>query len=225
MTDIERLEDRLTAVERTVIDGDHEFDDLDDLATLADAIDRIDQNLADLESRVADLEARSESIQGYITNVDSINEDVAKQAASAVAATESLQERVEKLEQKATQEENVDKYRPMAGSNGGSPTQLSDDGEIGETVDELVADTEREHTLGTPGQNGHSTAADGQQPLGTQNSNGSSDDEVSNADPQEVKARFDAQEPAQTDVETDSTGDDDDQDGGGFLASLKSALS
>lgn len=223
MTDIDRLEDRLTAVERTIIDGDHDFDDLDDVATLADAIERLDGQFDALESRVAQLEARSDSLEGYVTNVDSINEDVTKQAASAVAATESLEERVSELEAEIDSTEHVEKYRPTAGGNADSAANLTDDTSVEQTVDRIVADTDREHTLGTPGDDGQSRTRP--EPATPGRGDDSQQNEVRDADPQDVRARFDAQDGTDDHEQNDDDDPDETETSGGFLSSLKDAFS
>uniref|UniRef100_UPI003F55792C DUF7310 family coiled-coil domain-containing protein n=1 Tax=Halosimplex halobium TaxID=3396618 RepID=UPI003F55792C len=98
MTDIERLDERLTAVERAVVDGDYELDELAEVATLADDLDRLESRIDDIEGRLADLEARSESVEGFVGRVRSVNEDVEQQADAAIAAVDRLERRVDDLE-------------------------------------------------------------------------------------------------------------------------------
>lgn len=83
MTAIERLEDRVAAVERAALDGDHDFDDLAELASVVERVERIEDRIGTLESRVADLEARAESVEGYVANVRSVTEGVEDDAAVA----------------------------------------------------------------------------------------------------------------------------------------------
>lgn len=173
MPDIERLEERLSAVERTVIDGEHDFDELADLAEVIDRLERIEGRLEEIESRVADLEGRTDSMRGYITNVDSINESVEKQSAAALAAVESLERRVDDIGRRAadddasegqsiadreagklsTDEESnrrgkktdgVDQYRPTTGPD--RTAVPIDEDAIAETVDNLVEGTDRKRS-------------------------------------------------------------------------------
>lgn len=234
MTDIDRLEERLTAVERTVIDGEHDFDNLDDVATLADSLEGIGNRLDELSRRVAELEAESESIQGYIANVDSINEDVAKQAASAVAATESLAERVEALEHTVQPEESVDKYRPVTGGDPGGSVHLEDDGEIDRTVEEIVAGTERDRTLGRSSEtdgagNGNrpgngSRSVDRPPERSVDTTDRRTEDDRRDADHQEVRNRFE-QGAVERDRQTSGDESERDSESGGLFSSLRDVLS
>jgi len=117
MTDVERLEDRIAAVERATLDGDHDFGDLAELASVVEAVEGIEDRLDDLAERVADLEARTESVESYVANVDSVNEDVERQAAAAAEAADALEARIEDLERESRRD--VDRSRP---STGGEPT-------------------------------------------------------------------------------------------------------
>ncbi|MBX0303479.1 DUF7310 family coiled-coil domain-containing protein [Haloarcula salinisoli] len=98
MTDIDRIEQRLAAVERTVTDGDHELNDIADLTDLADDIERVEQRLDSIEERVAELEGVYDALDGYVSNVRSVNENVEQQAGAAYAAVDRLEERVDELE-------------------------------------------------------------------------------------------------------------------------------
>jgi len=98
MTDIERLDERLTAVERAVVDGDHELDQLTDLAAFADDLERVESRLDDIEERLATVEARSQSVEGFVGRVRTVNEDVEQQADAAIAAVDRLERRVGELE-------------------------------------------------------------------------------------------------------------------------------
>ncbi|MFC6757799.1 MULTISPECIES: DUF7310 family coiled-coil domain-containing protein [Haloarcula] len=98
MTDIDRIEQRLAAVERTVTDGDHDLNDIADLTDLADDIDRVEQRLDSIEERVAELEGIHDALDGYVSNVRSVNENVEQQAGAAYAAVDRLEDRVDDLE-------------------------------------------------------------------------------------------------------------------------------
>lgn len=98
MTDLERLDQRLTAVERVVVDGDVELDGLADLATLTADIDRLETRVKDYEQRLAALEATVDAVSGFVGNVESVDEDVEQQAAAAVAAVDRLEYRIDELE-------------------------------------------------------------------------------------------------------------------------------
>ena len=98
MTDVDRLEQRLSAVERVVVDGDVALDELATLASLSETVSTLETRLEEHERRLADLEAAVQSIEGYVGNVESINDDVERQAATAVATVDRLERRMEVLE-------------------------------------------------------------------------------------------------------------------------------
>ena len=86
----ETLEERLAAVERAVTDGEHEFPALTDTAEVANRLDEVESNLDALSDRVAELEAASQALRGYVGNVRSVNRDVERRADAALAAVESV---------------------------------------------------------------------------------------------------------------------------------------
>lgn len=98
MTDLDRLEQRLSAVERVVVDGDATLDELAELTALADTVAALETRVDEHERRLADLEAAVRSLEGYVGNVESINDDVDRRAASAVATVDRLERRVDRLE-------------------------------------------------------------------------------------------------------------------------------
>lgn len=225
MTDIERLEDRLTAVERAVVDGDHDFEDLAELAEVVDRLERIETQLSSIEKRVADLEGRTESVEGYVANVDSVNETVEQQAASAVSAVEALDERVEALERGQDTPENVDQFRPSASGGNGASEHVDDDS-VDRRVDEIVAGTDREQSLGGTDSASAPPARDGgaAAPSDARSSNGQGQPPA--ADPETVKNRYGGG-PGRTPATAESDADADagtEAEDDGFLASLKSKL-
>lgn len=110
MTDIERIDHRLAAVERAVIDGDYEVDELADLATLTETVERLEARVDEQEQRLAALEAKTESLTGFVDNVESVNDDVERQAATAVATVDRLEDRIDELESalEAVRQETAD---------------------------------------------------------------------------------------------------------------------
>ncbi|MCU4740440.1 DUF7310 family coiled-coil domain-containing protein [Natronoglomus mannanivorans] len=98
MTDIDRFDQRLSAVERVVVDNDVAVDELAELSSLAETVSDLEAHVEEQERRIADLEAAVQSIEGYVGNVESTNDDVERQAASAVATVDRLEGRVEALE-------------------------------------------------------------------------------------------------------------------------------
>lgn len=86
------IERRLEAVERALTDGDH---DLSALGEEADALERLDALAADVESlgdRVAELEAATQAIRGYVGNVRAVNQEVEQRADLALSKAEAALE-------------------------------------------------------------------------------------------------------------------------------------
>ena len=98
MTDIDRIDQRLAAVERVVVDGDVAVDELGELTVLTETVDSLEGRLEEHEGRLGTLEASVQSVEGYVGNVESISDDVERQAASAVATVDRLERRLEVLE-------------------------------------------------------------------------------------------------------------------------------
>lgn len=98
MTERERLEQRLTALERTVIDGDGAVGELAEIAEIAEAVERLESRIDEQEQRLARVEARAESLTGFVDDVESVNEDVERRAAAAVATVDRLERRLDDLE-------------------------------------------------------------------------------------------------------------------------------
>lgn len=88
----ESLEARLAAVERTLTDGDHDTDALADAAEVAERIETVESDLADLTDRVAELEAASQALRGYVGNVRAVNEEVQQRADLALSKAETAAE-------------------------------------------------------------------------------------------------------------------------------------
>jgi chromosome segregation ATPase len=90
----ESLEERLAAVERAVAEGeDREGVGLSGEATAR--VDSLEEDLADLTDRVAELEAATQALRGYVGNVRAVNDEVRERADAALATAEAVQETVE----------------------------------------------------------------------------------------------------------------------------------
>lgn len=107
MSDFERLERRLTAVERALADSERPVSDIPKRAAVADDIDRLDERLDDLVARVANLEASTQALRGYVGNVRSVNEAVERRADAAVATVDRLERRIEAFEGAQTDSETT----------------------------------------------------------------------------------------------------------------------
>jgi len=93
MSDDEALQRRLRAVERSLTDGDHDVDSLRTAGYQADRIDELAARLDEAEDRIAELEASTQALRGYVGNVRSVNEDVEQRADAALAGVERLEAR------------------------------------------------------------------------------------------------------------------------------------
>ncbi len=88
---MDELEARIEALERAVTDGDH---DLSELAAEGEARERlatVEAELEDLTERVAELEAATQALRGYVGNVRAVNRDIEQRADIALAKAESLE--------------------------------------------------------------------------------------------------------------------------------------
>jgi len=121
MADTDRLEERLAAVERTVVDGDYELEELADVATMADEIDRLDARFDDLEERLVELERTVQSTSGFVSNVRSVNEGVEQQADAAIAAVDRLERRLDAIEGTLTAVDSSELQAAPAGRDGDRP--------------------------------------------------------------------------------------------------------
>jgi chromosome segregation ATPase len=101
MPDEDTLERRLRAIERTLTDGDHEVTAIRDAGDRIDRIEALESRLTDVEDRLADLDAGTQALRGYVGNVRSVNEDVEQRADAALAAVERLEARVGDGDQQA----------------------------------------------------------------------------------------------------------------------------
>ena len=147
MTDIDRIEQRLAAVERTVTDGDHDLNDIADLTDLADDMERLEQRLDSIEERVAELEGVHDAIDGYVSNVRSVNENVEQQAGAAYAAVDRLEERVDDLERAVDGEPAAQSPSGNADQDAESKTIQTDNTgsrrtNLEQTVDDIVPEEE-----------------------------------------------------------------------------------
>lgn len=91
-TQIDSITARLDAVERAVSGGGS--DDLTDLATAAEATDRLAtaaKRLDDVEDRLADLESATQALRGYVGAIRAVNERVERRADRALAAVERFE--------------------------------------------------------------------------------------------------------------------------------------
>lgn len=98
MTDIERLERRLEAVERALTDGDTEVAALAAAEDLAGRVDDLESRVETLSAEATEREAAVQAVRGYVGQERSADREVERTAESALATAESLQERVRAVE-------------------------------------------------------------------------------------------------------------------------------
>ncbi len=85
------LESRLAAVERALTEGETDVDGLPDAAALAARADELESTVERLDDRVAELEAATRALRGYVGGVRAVDESVERRADAALAAVESLE--------------------------------------------------------------------------------------------------------------------------------------
>lgn len=95
MPDRDELDRRLRSVERTLSGDDHDLESLRETGELADRIETLESTLAEAESRIAELEAATQALRGYVGNVRSVNEDVERRADAALIAVDRLEQQFE----------------------------------------------------------------------------------------------------------------------------------
>ncbi|ELZ37483.1 DUF7310 family coiled-coil domain-containing protein [Halorubrum tebenquichense] len=81
----DRIESRLRAVERAVTGNDARPADVADDATATAERERLESRLDDLEERVAELEAATQAVRGYVGAVRAVNREVERRADLALS--------------------------------------------------------------------------------------------------------------------------------------------
>lgn len=94
---MDELRARVEAVERALTDGEGDLTALAEGAARADRVEALADDVEALQDDVAELEAATQALRGYVGNVRSVNESVEERADGALAAVESLENRVEAL--------------------------------------------------------------------------------------------------------------------------------
>lgn len=88
------LEDRLAAVERALTDGDHDCSALAEGAANAQRVSDLETDVEELTDRVAELEAATQALRGYVGNIRSVNTDVEQRADLALSKAEAARRAV-----------------------------------------------------------------------------------------------------------------------------------
>ncbi|ELY67742.1 DUF7310 family coiled-coil domain-containing protein [Natrinema versiforme] len=129
MSDIERIERRLSAVERAVVDGDIELDELADIASVAGILEELTAQVEEHERRLAALEGRTDALDGAVGSVDSVNEAVERRADAAVAAVDRLEYRLDELEGAVDETIDLDVDVPRPAADGITSENLTENTE------------------------------------------------------------------------------------------------
>lgn len=142
MSDIERIERRLSALERAVVDGDPEVPALEDRASLAADLETAVERLEAHDRRLADLEGRVDALEGAVGRVESADDAVERRANAAVAAVDRLEFRIDGLERA------LEDLRDRNGSRSGS--KAGDEGVTERAAPKSTADARDEREADTP---------------------------------------------------------------------------
>ena len=86
------IEQRLAAVERALTDDDHDLSALAAEGETAARLQAVEDDLETLQETVADLEAATQALRGYVGNVKSVNDDVRERADLALETAEQARE-------------------------------------------------------------------------------------------------------------------------------------
>lgn len=103
MTDVDRIEHRLAAVERALVDGESTLEDLSDLEAVVDRIERLESRLDEHERRLGTVQGTFQALEGFVGNVRSVNDDVERRADAAVATVDRLERRLDRLERRVSE--------------------------------------------------------------------------------------------------------------------------
>jgi hypothetical protein len=88
---MDELEARIEALERAVTDGDHDLSELATEGETREQLAAIETELGDIADRVAELEAATQALRGYVGNVRAVNRDIEQRADAALAKAESVE--------------------------------------------------------------------------------------------------------------------------------------
>jgi len=108
MPNLETLDERLRAVERALTDDDSDLTDLRDAAELTRDVERLAGRLDDAEERLADLDAATQALRGYVGNVRAVNESVERRADAALAKAESVEAQLDEVQSVETRPEETE---------------------------------------------------------------------------------------------------------------------
>jgi ABC-type transporter Mla subunit MlaD len=85
----ETIEERLSAVERALTDGDQQLSEFAAAAGTTERLNDLDADIEALDDRVAELEAATQALRGYVGHVRAVNEEVEQRADLALETAEA----------------------------------------------------------------------------------------------------------------------------------------
>jgi hypothetical protein len=159
----ETLEDRLAALERALTDDKHDLGALAADGEVATRVQTAESDIEDLTERVAELEAATQALRGYVGNVRAVNEEVRERADLALEAAERAES--ESTESDPTEVESAES-EPVASRDGGgrlATDQQNDDPDPGNHKEEPTLELTSDRTTHT--ESHHSQSPDERCPL------------------------------------------------------------
>ena len=163
---MDELEARIEALERAVTDGDH---DLSELATEGETRERlaaVETETADLADRVAELEAATQALRGYVGNVRAVNRDIEQRADAALTKAESVESAIvdDRPGDPPGHGRPADRSETPPGSDDstGPETNRSSPGSHGTATPEQQAEPTRQRADRSTTTDGQTTTTDGQ---------------------------------------------------------------
>lgn len=152
MVDIDEVDERLRAVERTLTDDGQDGAVPADTANLAARLDTVEERVEHLTEQVDELAASTQAVRGYVGNVRSVNEEIERRADAALATVEALEERLDergKAQAQARHNETSGE-RPDGGAAAEQPTD--ERGVAGRTARRVMDDAAARADHDAPGE-------------------------------------------------------------------------
>lgn len=229
MTDTEQLAERLSALERTVAEFDVGTPDENASnggSDVAEDLEGFATRLDEVETRLSDLEGKMQALAGFASNVESVNDEVERQADVAIAAVDRIEDQLEELDGRVasieddgddafglTEPDADDASDDAAEQSDGEPSDATPASEPEDAVESFVEGTAaQEPAVGVPDADAGGDAAEDVEIA----SDGGSESDVRPAAQADVERQFG----------DDAASDDgDDDDDGGLLGGLGSRFS